>query len=101
MKDINSHINHLRRPALLVRAAKHGVDFYDRNTHLRKYIAQDPYPGPGAVLMKLFEIEREQNDARREKRGDYAPSEHVDVLVAIMGEAQLYRASHQPYLVFC
>jgi hypothetical protein len=100
MKDINSHINALKRPKLLVSAARHGIDTYDRTIHLARYIAIHPLSGPGAALMHLFEIENEMNTARREKRGNYAPSNHIDVLVAIMAEAQLWRASHQPRLVF-
>lgn len=100
MKDINSHINELKRPKLLVSAARHGVDTYDRTSHLSKYVPIQPLPGPGVALMQLFEIEREMNNARREKRSTYAPSDHVDVLVAIMAEAQLWRASHQPRLMF-
>lgn len=100
MKDINSHINALKRPKLLVSAARHGIDAYDRTIHLARYIATSPLPGPGPALMQLFEIERELNTARREKRGSYAPSHHVDILVAIMAEPQLWRASHQPRLVF-
>lgn len=100
MKDINSHINALKRPALLVRAARHGAETYHRNAHLSRYIDLDPLPGPGVALMQLFEIEKEMNAARRLKTGTYTPSNHIDVLAAIIAEAQLWRASHQPGLVF-
>jgi len=99
MQDISSYINDLKRPKLLVNAARHGTDSYNRNIHLGRYIEIVPLPGPGAALMQLFEIEREMNAARREKRGSYAPSNHIDVLVAIMAEAQLWRATHQPRLI--
>ena len=99
MQDINSHINTLKRPKLLVSAARHGMDSYNRNIHLARYIEFVPLPGPGAALMHLFEIEKEMDTARREKRGSYAPSNHIDILVAIMAEAQLWRATHQPRLV--
>ena len=99
MKDINSYINDLKRPSLLVRAARHGIDSYDRNRHLGKYVDLTPLPGPGVALMKLFEIEREQNTARKLKSGTYAPADHINMLVAIMAEAQLWRASRQPRLV--
>lgn len=100
MKDIGTHINELRRPKLLVRAALHGVETYDRVKHLTRYMPVDPAPGPGVALMKLFEFEREMNDARLAKTGTYVPSQHIDVLVAIMAEAQLWHASRQPRLVF-
>jgi len=100
MRDINSHINALKRPPLLVRAARFGVETYQRQAHLTKYIALDPLPGPGVALMHLFEIEKEHNAARLQRSGDYTPALHIDVLVAIMAEAQLWRASTQPKLVF-
>ena len=100
MKDINSHINALKRPALLVRAARHGAETYNRQAHLNKYIDLDPLPGPSVVLMQLFDIEKEINHARIHKNGTYTPSKHIDVLVAIMAEAQLWRATHQPGLAF-
>ena len=99
MKDIHSHIRDLRRPKLLVSAARHGVDSYTRNIHLAQYITIDPLPGPGVALMQLFDIEREMNDARLMKSGAYAPSQHIDILVAIMAEAHIFHASNQPKLV--
>jgi hypothetical protein len=99
LKDLFSYINDLRRPKLLVRAARHGVESYNRRPHLGRYLASEPLPNPGSALMQLFEIEREMNDARLAKSGTYAPARHIDVLVAIMAEAQTLQASHQPRLV--
>lgn len=100
MKDINSYINDLRRPKLLVHAARHSLAGYDRTTHLARYMPIDPVPGPGVALMKLFDLEREMNDTRLAKTGTYIPSRHIDILVAIMSESQLLRATSQPRLVF-
>lgn len=100
MKDISSHIRDLKRPTLLVSAARHGIATYSRTTHLARYLEISPLPGPGVALMQLFEIEGDLDQARRTKRGDYTPSAHVDVLVAIMAEIQLWSASRQPKLVF-
>jgi hypothetical protein len=100
MKDINSHINDLRRPKLLVRAARHGIDTYNRTVHLARFIDLHPLPGPGVALMKLFDSEREMNEARLAKSSTYVPSQHISILTAIMAETHLMRASTQPRLVF-
>ena len=99
MLDIHSRINNLRRPNLLVRAARFGVDAYNRTVLLARYLSVDPAPSPASVLMQLFEIERDMNNARLAKAGRYQVSRHIDVLVAIMAEAQLLRAASQPRLV--
>lgn len=100
MKDINSHINDLRRPKMLVRAARHGMDSYRRGVHLKRYISITPLPSPSVAIMQLLDIEKEINTERLSSAGTYAPARHIDVLVAIMAEAQLMRATQHPRLVF-
>jgi hypothetical protein len=39
------------------------------------------------------------NDSRIAKHGDYMIAKHVDILIAIMGEAQLLRTTTRPELV--
>ncbi len=99
MKDIYSRINALRRPNLLVRAARFGLDDYNRTTHLARYMSVEPVPSPAAALIQLFDFEKEMNDARCAKTGLYLAARHIDILVAIMAEAQLMRASSQLRLV--
>ena len=99
MQDIHSQIMMLKRPQLLVRAARFGMDDYVRERHLKRILGADTLPGPGAVIMHLLEVEREANDARVAKSGDYSVARHVDVLVAIMSEAQVLRATSTPRLV--
>ena len=93
MQDIHSQVNALKRPQLLVRAARFGLDEYRRNIHLRRAIRTDAIPGSGSALIQLLEIEREMNTIRIAKSGNYSIARHVEVLIAIMGEARHLRAT--------
>lgn len=93
MLDIQSVLRNLKRPNLLVKAARHGLDDYNRNVHLRRILNSEDIPRPGPAIMKMIEIEHHFDEARKEKRATYSVARHVEVLVAIMAEAQLLQAS--------
>ncbi|SEO27391.1 hypothetical protein SAMN04490248_103115 [Salinihabitans flavidus] len=65
MKDILSVLNDLRRPRLLIRAARAGAEDYRRDAHLPRHLGYGTLPRSGAALMKLMEIEGTLNDQRR------------------------------------
>ena len=83
----------LRRPRLLINAARIGTSEYIRDAHLSRHIGTDPLPPSDAALHQLIEIESEINSARCARMANYSVARHVDVLIAIMGEARLLRAS--------
>ncbi|MFG5382380.1 MULTISPECIES: DUF6477 family protein [unclassified Yoonia] len=89
MFDIHTRLATLKRPQLLARAARFGVDDYRRNVHLRRLLDCDDLPRHAQALMQLFDIENEMNDARLAKSGNYSPARHVEVLIAIAGEGRL------------
>lgn len=91
MKDALGIIGDLRRPPLLVRAAKHGSREYDRNIHLNRVLGFGPLPRHGAALMQLVDIEAELNEQRLGDDAEYNVRRHVEVLSVIMGEACLMR----------
>lgn len=93
MKDILSLLQDLRRPRLLIRAARHGVDEYQRDHHLRRHLGYGSLPKSGAALMQLVEKETALNEQRRSGDAGYSIVTHVDILIAIMGEARLLRTS--------
>ena len=94
MKDILSLLHSLRRPRLLIRAARAGVVEYQRDTHLKRHLGYGPVPRSGAALMRLMEIEEELDRQRRSDDAGYSLIRHVDVLIALMGEARILQASH-------
>ena len=50
-------------------------------------------PKPGAALMALFSREAELEDWRKKSAGHYRPALHVEVLIAIAGEARIWQAT--------
>lgn len=89
-------ITTLRRPRLLTRAAKIGAKDYNRDRHLQRVLGYGSVPGTGSALMRLMELERELNLLRQEDDAAYSLVRHLDVLIALIGEAQLYQASRAP-----
>lgn len=93
MQDILSMLHALRRPSLLMRAARIGADDYRRGTHLPRLLGYGVLPRHGAALMKLMELENEMNTQRVSGNTSYSLIKHVDVLIAMVGEARVLRAS--------
>jgi hypothetical protein len=93
MQDLMSMLNALRRPQLLIRAARHGAQEYRRDRHLQRLLGYGALPRPSAAILRLMDIERTLDDQRRGNDAGYSLPRHVDVLIAMMGEAQLLRAS--------
>ena len=79
----------LRRPRLLVRAARHGLADYNRDRSLRRLLPDQALPGPGQAFEKLAEREALMNETRREGAAAYSAARHIEVLVALMVEARL------------
>ncbi len=93
MQDLMTMIATLRRPRLLARAAKHGAQDYDRERHLQRILGYGSLPGTGAALMRLIEMEKEVNAQRTAEDAAYSLVRHLDILIALLGEAQLFKAS--------
>ena len=94
MQDPLSMLMSIRRPRLLIRAARAGAQDYDRGRHLPRLIGYGKLPGPAASILRLIEIERDHDHRRRADEAGYSLTRHLDVLIALMGEAQLLRAAH-------
>lgn len=93
MLDLLGMVRNLNRPALLVRSARFGVDDYRRDVHLRRILHTDTTPRSGEAVLRLLEIEVEMDDKRQAKAADYSCARHVEVLIALMGEARVLRAT--------
>lgn len=92
MQDLTGQLGQIKRPRILIDAARCGADSYDRRRDLMRILGRLPRSGP--AMMSLFEIEDGMDRARREKGADYRPLAHVSVLTALIGESRLIRSGH-------
>ncbi|WP_375227659.1 DUF6477 family protein [Roseobacter sp. S98] len=93
MQDVLSMLHALRRPRLLMRAARIGADDYRRSTHLPRLLGYGNLPRHAASLLRLMEIEAGLNTQRLNGDTAYSLVRHVDVLIAMLGEARVLKAS--------
>lgn len=89
MTDFLSALSTLRRPRLLIRAARHGMLEYNRSRDLKRITRGDVLPPPDRALSRLMALEADQEASRTAGDAAYSPARHVDILSALMGEARL------------
>jgi len=94
MEDILTQISRLKRPTLLVSTARHGIEDYSRVLHLKRLLRVDTLPGPAQAIVKLMEIEASVNALRLAKQAEYSVARHVELMVALMCEARILKASN-------
>lgn len=91
MTDLATALTALRRPSLMIRAARHGQADYHRTRDLARLIDADTTPPPRDAVRKLL-AEEELLEATRKSDGlGYSLARHIDILVALMAEAQFLR----------
>lgn len=88
MHDIRAKLDQLRRPPLLVRAARIGAETYDRARVLPLLLGVQPPPAPVPALRRLVEIEAGEEHDRKTRAAHYSAARHITVLIALMGEAR-------------
>ncbi len=83
----------LRRPRLLIRAAREGQSGWKRGRDLRRLLKCAETPPPGATLGRLRAEEAQLNAARLDGTADYDLRRHVLMMIAILAEM---RAAVEP-----
>jgi hypothetical protein len=96
MQDILSRVEGLKRPQLLVRAARFGLDDYNREGQLPRLLRLPAPPRAGEAILRLLDIEAGLEEARLAKSADYSVARHVEVIIALMAEARLLRKALGP-----
>ena len=96
MRDLIGMISALTRPGILVRTAKIGADEYRRDVHLRRILKSEAPAKTGEAILRILEIESEINERRIANHAEYSVAEHVEVLIALLGEARIHRAAYGP-----
>lgn len=89
MIDLLRHISSLRRPRLLIRAARIGVAEYRRERDLCRLMKSADLPTPRSALSTLIDEEGQLEEIRKRGDANYSPMRHVEVLIALMAEARL------------
>lgn len=87
MTDFTALLANLRRPRLLIRAARFGLQDYRRDRDLRRILAV-PATAESNVPRLLAEEERLEL-IRRTDDLNYPVARHIEVLVALIAEIRL------------
>ncbi len=82
-------LSSLRRPRLLVRAARHGLADYNRKRDLARLTGQSPRASSARVVESLIVQEEELEEVRKSGDNSYRVSQHIELLVALMAECRL------------
>lgn len=89
MTELTSLVAALRRPRLLVRAARMGARDYDRSRDLRRVMQVRDLPTPERAVRQLVEEEGRLESSRQSGDTSYSVLRHVEVLIALMAEVRL------------
>lgn len=90
MQDLTTRLERLRRPRLLMRAARIGASDYRRSIHLPRLLGSAHGARSGAILVRLIELEEIVNAQRLEDQSDYNILRHIDLLIALVAESQIW-----------
>ena len=89
MTDLASVLNALRRPKILIRAARCGVADYRRERDLKRILRQSRTTAPGHAIGSLLAEETRLEATRAAGEATYSIQRHVAVLTALLAEARL------------
>lgn len=92
MTDFLKLTANLRRPKLLIRAARLGLCDYRRERDLRRLLGQSP--SADRAVAQLVSAEEELEQDRRAGLAAYSVSRHIEVLIALISEAGLLPRRH-------
>ncbi|WP_039018061.1 DUF6477 family protein [Halocynthiibacter namhaensis] len=91
MTDLMTFLNTLRRPRLLIRAARFGLTSYSRERDLLRLVNDEKLPGPGRAVTQLMNVEGDMEERRKTGDASYSIARHVELLIALMAEIQILR----------
>lgn len=77
-------------------AVRIGADDYRRERHLQRLLGFGGLPRHSAALLRLMEIEHDLDMMRRSDDAAYWLTRHLDIPIAMVGEARLLKAAATP-----
>ena len=89
MSDFRTILASLRRPRLLMHAARFGLGDYRRDRDLRRLVSCGS--SPQDTVPSLMSVEEEMEATRLAGDASYSVVRHIEVLIALLAEAQLLR----------
>jgi hypothetical protein len=95
MTEFTDALSTLRRPRLLMRAARIGMADYSRSRDLVRLIRGGGVPSPEGALAVLVPAEAALEQDRVAGRASYSIAHHIEILVAMMAELRLLPARGQ------
>ncbi len=95
MTDFRTLLAELRRPRLLIRAARCGMEDYRRERDLKRLLRQE-ISCPEKALPRLIDEEERLERIRLAGDASYSLNRHVEVLIALLGEMRLLPNPAQP-----
>ena len=93
MQHCLTRLAQLKRPRIMMRAARIGAQDYRRNVHLPRILGPAQMPSHGDAITRLLELEDELNTRRTGDGVSYPMLRHLDVMIALVAEARLLRTS--------
>ncbi len=86
MRHIEHRLNTLKRPKLMLEAARNRTARYDPNRHLPVLLGGSYHKSKTGQLDCLLDTEEIYSRLRKEKRAEYSPARHICYLIAILAE---------------
>lgn len=93
MSDPMRLFSAIRRPGLLLRAARLGMSEYRRDRDLRRLTGLAAGAPPRTALIVLLEAEAHAEATRATGDAAYSIVRHIEILIALMAEARLFTRS--------
>ena len=77
MSDVLLALSRLKRPALLLSAARHAATAYDRDRDLARVLGKSDGLAPHGALEYLLDEEAQLNETRRRGGAGYSAPRHI------------------------
>jgi len=88
MTDFRALLSELRRPQMLIRAARYGISDYRRDRDLKR-VLHGANPSPTQSVPRLLNEEKQMEAIRVAGDAAYSIASHIEVLIALMAEVRL------------
>ena len=95
MSDFRQMLAEIRRPRLLIRAARFGMTEYNRDRDLKRLLASDVPASPERAVPQLIAEEQKLEATRQAGEAGYSLTRHIEILIALLSELRLLPRSEQ------